>query len=214
MAEMTICNMGVEVGAKAAIMPADDVLRRWINQWSVARPFEAAEADAAASYHRVVEMDAGLLEPLVACPPMVNLVRPVRELSGKPVHQVVLGSCTNGRAEDFRSAARVLAGKKVAPGLRLILVPASQAVLTELLEDGTMKTLVQAGGIVFTPGCGPCGGYHGGLVGKKEVVVSTTNRNFTGRMGGQDSEIYLVSPLTAAASALSGTIADPREVIR
>jgi homoaconitate hydratase family protein len=211
---MTICNMGVEVGAKAAIMPADDVLRRWIDQGPAARPFEAAEADAAASYHRVVEMDAGLLEPLVACPPMVNLVRPVRELAGKPVHQVVLGSCTNGRAEDFRSAARVLAGKKVAPGLRLILIPASQTVLTELLEDGTMKTLVQSGGIVFTPGCGPCGGYHGGLLGKKEVVVSTTNRNFTGRMGGQDSEIYLVSPLTAAASALSGTITDPREVSR
>ncbi|MFZ5634288.1 MAG: 3-isopropylmalate dehydratase large subunit [Bacillota bacterium] len=211
---MTICNMGVEVGAKAAIMPPDDILLQWIKKRpGQHRVFEAAEADPGCSYSLVLEMDAGLLEPLAACPPMVNLVEPARRLKGKPVNQVVVGSCTNGRAGDFRAVAGVLAGRKVAPGVRLILVPASQAVLAELLADGTMKTLVQAGGQLIPPGCGPCAGYHGGLVGNKEVVVATTNRNFTGRMGSREAELYLASPLTAAAAALSGMITDPREVM-
>ncbi|SFG14785.1 3-isopropylmalate/(R)-2-methylmalate dehydratase large subunit [Desulfotomaculum arcticum] len=211
---MTICNMGVEVGAKAAIMPPDDKLLQWIDRRpGTARTFEAAGADPGCAYCEVLELDAGQLEPLVACPPMVNLAAPARELSGKPVSQVVLGSCTNGRAGDFHAAAALLAGKKVAPGVRLILVPASRQVLTELINDGTMEALVRAGGQLIPPGCGPCAGYHGGIVGKQEVVVATTNRNFIGRMGSQDAEIYLASPVTAAAAALTGMITDPREVL-
>lgn len=210
---LTICNMGIEVGAKAAIMPPDDILADWIKKRPGQRPFEAAEADPGCSYCMELELDAGLLEPLVACPPMVNLVAPARELKGKPVSQVVLGSCTNGRATDFRAAASLLSGRQAAPGVRLILVPASRAVLGELLTDGTMEALIRAGGQLIPPGCGPCAGYHGGLVGSKEVVVATTNRNFIGRMGSQDAEIYLASPLTAAAAALTGMITDPREVM-
>jgi len=209
---LTICNMGIEVGAKAALMPPDSVLDTWIAQRPKIRKYEPAEADKGAEYFKVYDLNADDLEPLVAYPPMVNQVVPVGQLQGKKVDQIVLGSCTNGRASDFREAAKLLAGKRVAKGVRLVLLPASKVVLEELLADGTMEALVRAGGMIITPGCGPCGGYHGGLVGSKEVVLATTNRNFTGRMGSQDSELYLASPLTAAAAALTGIMIDPREV--
>ncbi|MFZ5943242.1 MAG: aconitase/3-isopropylmalate dehydratase large subunit family protein [Bacillota bacterium] len=209
---LTICNMGIEAGAKAALMPPDSLLDTWLAKRPRIRNYEPAVADKGAEYFKEYELDADQLEPLVAYPPMVNQVVPVRQLQGKKVDQVVLGSCTNGRSSDFREAAKFLAGKKVAKGVRLVLLPASKTVLEELLADGTMEALVRAGGMIITPGCGPCGGYHGGLVGAKEVVLATTNRNFTGRMGSQDSELYLASPLTAAAAALTGAMIDPREV--
>ncbi|MFZ7104701.1 MAG: aconitase/3-isopropylmalate dehydratase large subunit family protein [Peptococcaceae bacterium] len=211
---LTISNMGIEVGAKAALMPPDNILDTWIAHRPRIRSCQPAAADKGAEYFQEYELNADELEPLIAYPPMVNQVVPVRQFNGKKIDQVVLGSCTNGRASDFREAAKLLAGQKVAPGVRLVLLPASKAVLEDLLADGTMESLVRAGGMIITPGCGPCGGYHGGLVGNKEVVLATTNRNFTGRMGSQDSELYLASPLTAAAAALTGIITDPREVCR
>ena len=166
--------------------------------------------------HIAKEMDFNLteLEPQVACPHQVDNVRPVSEVAGRTIDQAVIGSCTNGRLEDLMTAEAVLRGKKVCDSVRLIIVPASREVYLDAADKGILSSLVRSGAIVTNPGCGPCLGAHQGILAPGETCISTTNRNFRGRMGSPDSEVYLASPSTVAASALAGKIADPREVRR
>ena len=200
----TLSCMTTELGAKAGIVPPTG---------EVAERFSVPEwlgVDADAVYERTVTVDLGQLEPLVAVSPRVDDVRPAAELEDVAVDMVFIGTCTNGRLEDFHAAAEVLRGRKVADGMRLLLVPASSQVLEAMVADGTLATLLEAGGTIGTPGCGPCIGRHMGVLGEGEVAFSTANRNFRGRMGSPESDIYLGSPATAAATAIAGHITDPR----
>ncbi|MBI5876911.1 MAG: homoaconitate hydratase family protein [Chloroflexi bacterium] len=168
--------------------------------------------DAEASYVATHHMDANVIEPLVACPHTVDNVKPLSQVRGTRVQQAFLGTCTNGRVEDLAAAAEVVKGKHVAPGTRLVVIPASSEIMVEALRLGYVQTLVEAGAMIGTPGCGPCMGNHFGVPAPNEVTISSANRNFRGRMGTRDSEIYLASPAVVAASAIAGCIADPREV--
>jgi 3-isopropylmalate/(R)-2-methylmalate dehydratase large subunit len=208
---MTMSNMAVELGAKFGFFGADGEAIRYLEGCtrSTVEPFAA---DEGASYLSTHEIALGDVEPLVACPHSVGNVKPAKELHGKAVQQAVLGSCTNGRLEDLQAAAGILAGRSVAPSTRLYVYPASRRVYLEAIRDGVIETLAQAGAIVCNPGCGPCFGAHLGLLGPGEAAISSTNRNFRGRMGSAEGEIYLASPHTVAASALRGSITDPREV--
>ena len=200
----TLSCMTTELGAKAGIVPPTG---------EVAERFSVPEwlgVDADAVYERTVTVDLGQLEPLVAISPRVDDVRPAAELEDVAVDMVFIGTCTNGRLEDFHAAAEILRGRKVADGMRLLLVPASSQVLEAMVADGTLATLLEAGGTIGTPGCGPCIGRHMGVLGEGEVAFSTANRNFRGRMGSPESDIYLGSPATAAATAIAGHITDPR----
>jgi len=171
-------------------------------------------SDPDAQYAKTLEFDVSSLEPQVACPHAVDNVKPVSEVEGTPVDQVFLGSCTNGRIEDLRLAAKILEGKVVKRGLRMIVTPASRRVYLQALREGLIETFVKAGCAVCNPGCGPCVGAHQGVLAPGEVCLSTSNRNFKGRMGCTDAEIYLASPATAAATAITGRITDPRSVVR
>jgi homoaconitase/3-isopropylmalate dehydratase large subunit len=153
------------------------------------------------------------LEPLVACPHDVDRVRPLREVAGTPIDYAFLGTCTNGRLEDIAAAVEVLRGRRVAPGVRFLVIPASQVVLQEAIRRGYVATLLEAGAIIGVPGCGPCMGNHMGIPAPGEVVIATMNRNYRGRMGPRDASIYLASPAVVAASAVTGVITDPREVV-
>ncbi len=205
---MTVSNMVVEAGAKAGIFPADEVLLSWLGDG--AKPLHP---DPGAEYVDEVVIDLSSLEPMVAEPPNVDRVRPVTDLEGIEVNQVFIGSCTNGRYEDFVIAARILRGRRVKEGVRCIAVPASRRVYMRLLAEGVVEELVRAGCFVAHSTCGPCIGAHLGILDAGEVAVSTSNRNFPGRMGHKDSRIYLASPATAAASAVEGVIADPRKYL-
>jgi len=205
---MTLCNMAIEMGAKTGIVPPDGKTFGFLKNRE-AEPFDPVYADPDASYVQEVTYDAGDIEPQVACPHQVDNVKPVGELEGTKVDQVFIGTCTNGRLEDLEVAAGILKGKKVA--VRTIVIPASRSTLLAAIENGTMQTLLKAGVTISTPGCGPCLGAHQGVLGEGEVCVSTANRNFRGRMG-KGGFIYLASPATAAVSALSGEITDPRTV--
>ncbi|MEW5932013.1 MAG: aconitase/3-isopropylmalate dehydratase large subunit family protein [Bacillota bacterium] len=205
---VTVANMGVEAGAKAAIWEANP-LPRSLGGGHVGQ----VVPDPGARYEREIAVDLDRLVPYVAVGDRVDAIRPVSEVAGTPVQQVVIGSCTNGRASDFRMAATILRGRRVHPGVRLLLYPASRQVMAEITADGTAHVLISAGGSFFTPGCGPCAGYHGGIPGDGEVVLSTTNRNFKGRMGNPLASVVLASPATSAASAVAGCIADPREFL-
>ena len=210
---MTISNMAVEMGAKVGLFPSDSVTVEWFKaQHGVEVP--RLEPDPGASYGDEYTLELAKLEPMVAAPPNVDNVKPVTELEGVEVDQVFIGSCTNGRYEDFVAAARILKNRKVAPGVRCIAIPASKKVYRMLLRRGVIDTLVEAGCFVAFGTCGPCIGAHLGLLARGEVAVSTTNRNFTGRMGDKESKIYLASPATAAAAAVEGRITDPRPLIR
>lgn len=205
----TLANMGAEAGAKAAVVEADKMALRYLA--SVGRgPAALVKAGGEAEYEKVVEVDVEELTPLVAVPPRVDDVKPVEEVSGTPIDQAFLGSCTNGRLEDLEVAAAVLEGRKVKGGVRFIVTPASRAVYEEALREGVLEVLVEAGAIVTNPTCGACVGAHLGLLGPGEVCVSSSNRNFVGRMGARDSKVYLASPATVAASAVEGAITDPR----
>jgi homoaconitate hydratase family protein len=207
-----IANMGVEMGAKIAVFPFDAATEKYLSAAGVQRSaYEPVWADAGAMYRAEHTYDMGTIGPVVALPHAVDKVKPVGEVVGTEFQQALLGTCTNGRASDLRAAAAILAGKKVHPGVRLLVLPASRAIMEEVLADGTLEKLVRAGGVVLPPGCGPCLGAHQGILAPGERCLSTSNRNFKGRMGCKDAEIYLASPETVAASALTGRITDPRK---
>lgn len=212
-ARFTIANMAIEMGAKAGLMEADEKTFAWLRRFTN-REFTPVTADEDAVYAEVREYDVSKLEPQVAKPHQVDHVAPLSEVVGKPVHQAVLGTCTNGRLEDLRIAAGILAGRKIHPGLRLIVAPASRRVLLDAMAEGIIQTLVEAGAALVTAGCGPCVGTHNGIPSDGETVISTANRNFKGRMGNSNAEIYLASPATVAASAITGKFTDPREFIK
>lgn len=206
----TIANMAVEAGAKNGIFPFDDVVESYV-QGRAPRPYQVFEADTDARYTDVFEVDLSSLEPTVALPFLPSNVHSISEVKGIPLDQVVIGSCTNGRIEDLRQAAQLLRGRKVARGIRVIVIPATPTVMRQALSEGLLEVFLDAGAAVSTPTCGPCLGGYMGILGKGERAVSTTNRNFVGRMGHTESEVILASPAVAAASALAGCLADPRE---
>ncbi|MEO0137811.1 MAG: 3-isopropylmalate dehydratase large subunit [candidate division WOR-3 bacterium] len=210
----TLANMAVEAGAKTGLIASDKVTREYLKKMGRLKDWRPIVPDKDANYEKVIEIDASKLEPQVACPHTVDNTKPVKELKGTKVHQVFIGTCTNGRIEDLKIAANILRGKKVAPGVRLIVVPASRMIFLEALKLGLLEIFVRAGGIILGPGCGPCVGVHEGILGDGEVCLSTANRNFKGRMGNPEGLIYLASPATAAYSAIKGVISDPREVLK
>ncbi|MGA9116268.1 MAG: 3-isopropylmalate dehydratase large subunit [Bacteroidota bacterium] len=209
---LVLCNMSVEAGATSGIVAADAETFRYLREEAgVPRPPSPVVSDVDAQFERVLDVDIGALEPQLACPHTVDNVHPVGKAAGTRVHQIVIGSCTNGRLDDLEAAARILRGKRVATGVRMLVFPASGRIYRHALEKGYVADLVGAGAVVMNPGCGPCLGVHEGALGDGEVALSTTNRNFKGRMGNPASEVYLCSPAVAAASALTGVITDPRE---
>ena len=207
----TICNMAIEAGAKNGIFPVDEKTMAYI-QGRVDREVTVFEADPDAVYEREIEIDLSALKPTVACPHLPENTKTINELGHIEVQQSVIGSCTNGRIDDMRAAAAILKGRKVHPSVRTIVIPATQEVYLQCIEEGLTKIFIQAGAIVSTPTCGPCLGGHMGILAHGERSVSTTNRNFVGRMGHITSEIYLASPAVAAASAVAGSICAPDEL--
>ncbi|MCD6411154.1 MAG: 3-isopropylmalate dehydratase large subunit [Thermoplasmata archaeon] len=210
---MSISNQAMEAGAKVAIVPFDKKTEEFLKN-RVKGKMEPVYADEDASYEDVLEFEVSDLEPQVACPHKVDNVKNIREVTGIPIDQAVLGSCTNGRLEDLAIAARILEGKKIQDRVRMIVIPASREVYIEAIRKGYIETFLKAGATIINPGCGPCLGAHQGVLASGERAISSTNRNFKGRMGSPDSEVYLASPATVAASALKGEIADPREVLK
>ena len=208
---LCICNMAIEAGAKNGIFPVDETCEAYLRGRSQ-RPWVKYEADTDAEYERTVVIDLDTLEPTVSYPHLPENTHPAKEGSGIAIDQVVIGSCTNGRIEDMEAAYHILKGRHIAKGVRGIIIPATMAVYKECLLRGYTEAFIDAGCIVSTPTCGPCLGGYMGILADHERCVSTTNRNFVGRMGHVTSEIYLASPATAAASALTGRITDPREV--
>ncbi|MEN6561838.1 MAG: 3-isopropylmalate dehydratase large subunit [Acidobacteriota bacterium] len=209
-ARLTLANMSAEMGAKNGYFAPDDKALKWL-EGRARQPFTALSSDPDARYESVLAVDLGALEPQVACPHTVDNVKPVAAVAGKPVNQVLIGTCTNGRLEDLEAAAAILRGRKVHPAVRALVLPASWQVYREALASGALSALVEAGCVILNSGCGPCLGAHEGLMAAGEACLSTSNRNFRGRMGNRDSEIYLASPATAAATAVTGRITDPRE---
>jgi 3-isopropylmalate/(R)-2-methylmalate dehydratase large subunit len=209
-ARLTLANMSAEMGAKNGYFLPDETVFRWL-RGRARSSFEAVFSDPDAAYESVLEYDLSALEPQIACPHTVDNVKPVREVAGTPVQQVLIGTCTNGRLEDLEEAGRILKGRKVPTGVRVLVIPASWEVYREALKSGALAVLAEAGCVILNSGCGPCLGAHEGLLAAGETCVSTSNRNFQGRMGHRDSKIYLASPATAAASAVEGKIADPRK---
>ena len=207
----TIANMAIEAGAKNGILPVDEKTIAYITG-RVNRPWTAYEADPDAEYERVVEIDLSTLESTVALPHLPSNTRTVREVAGMHIDQVVIGSCTNGRISDLRVAAQILKGRRVADGVRCIVIPATQDIYMQCLTEGLTQTFIEAGCAVSTPTCGPCLGGHMGCMCEGERAVTTTNRNFVGRMGHVRSEVVLASPAVAAASAVKGCIASPEEL--
>jgi len=207
----TMANMAIEAGAKVGIFAVDDRTREYVRD-RARRPYKACESDHDAEYQRVVEYDVSGLEPQVACPHSPANTKPVSQVAGVEIDQAVIGSCTNGRLEDLRIAAQVLRGKQVHPRVRCIVVPGSQSVYLEALREGLVEVFIDSGAVVSTPTCGPCLGGYMGVLAAGERCVSTTNRNYTGRMGSPESEVYLSNPAVAAASAVTGRIASPVEV--
>jgi 3-isopropylmalate/(R)-2-methylmalate dehydratase large subunit len=213
---MVLANLAMEMGAKVAFTPVDGELIDYLGERTGRRiPISASvEPDVDAQYEKVIEIDADAIsEPQVACPHAVDQVLPLSELGNIPVNQAVIGSCTNGRLEDLEVAARLLAGRRVHPRTRLLIIPASQQILLEAIRLGYIQKLLSAGAILNPPGCGPCVGVHQGILAAGEVCISSTNRNFVGRMGSKDSRVYLASPAVVAASAVAGRIAHPEEIL-
>jgi len=209
---LVLCNMSVEAGATAGIVPGDAETVRYLREEvGVTDPLDLVTSDPDAVYEKTVSVDVSKLEPLVACPHTVDNVKPVSAVAGKPVQQVVIGSCTNGRLDDLAEAAAIVRGKHVAAGTRMLVFPASGKIWAEALRLGYLSDFMAAGAVVMNAGCGPCLGVHEGALGDGETAISTTNRNFKGRMGNPGAEVYLSSPAVAAASALTGVITDPRK---
>ena len=208
---LCIANMSIEAGAKNGIFPVDDITRKYMDG-RVNRPYTAYEADPDAEYVRTIEIDLSQIEPTVAFPHLPENARPISQVGDVTIDQVVIGSCTNGRLEDLRQAAAVLKGRKVAAGVRCIVIPATQQITLDAMAEGLIQTFIEAGCAVSTPTCGPCLGGHMGVLSDGERAISTTNRNFVGRMGPVSSEIILANPAVAAASAVAGCVADPRKL--
>ena len=207
---LCICNMAIEAGAKNGIFPVDDRTLEYLKGRSEREPV-IYTADEDAPYEKTIEMDLSKIEPTVACPHLPENTRPAKELGDIRIDQVVIGSCTNGRMEDMEAAYRILNGKTVAKGVRCIIIPATMAIYRECIQRGYTTAFIDAGAVVSTPTCGPCLGGYMGILAEGERCVATTNRNFVGRMGHVKSEVYLASPATAAASALTGCITEPKE---
>jgi 3-isopropylmalate/(R)-2-methylmalate dehydratase large subunit len=210
---LTMANMAIEAGAKNGIFQADRVTEEYL-QGRANRPYRIFQSDRDAIYVDVRDYDVSRIEPQVAFPHLPSNTKPISQVGDVPIDQVVLGSCTNGRIEDLRVAAQVLRGKKVAPYVRLIVIPATQEVYRQAMREGLFDIFLDAKAVISTPTCGPCCGGHMGVLAKGERAVSTTNRNFIGRMGHPESEVYLSNPAVAAASAVKGRIAAPEEVVR
>ena len=208
---MTMCNMAVEMGAKAGIVVADEKTRAYL-KGRAEGDLGSVKSDPDAEYKAVYDFEVMDLEPQVACPEKVDNVKPVGEIEGTPVNQVFIGSCTNGRLEDLEAAAPILKGKHVHPDVRLLVVPASHEVYVDALDTGLIRTFAEAGGLICNPSCGACFGGHIGILAAGEVCLSTSNRNFRGRQGSPEAEVYLASPATAAATAVAGVITDPRKM--
>ena len=208
----TIANMAIEAGGKNGIFPVDDLTREYMKEHSK-RPFTEYEADSDAEYDEEYTIDLSTLKSTVSFPHLPDNTRTIDEVGDVKIDQVVIGSCTNGRMDDLRIAAKILEGKKVADGIRVIVIPATQKIYLQAMEEGLLKTFIEAGAIVSTPTCGPCLGGYMGVLAEGERCVSTTNRNFVGRMGHVDSEVYLASPAVAAASAITGKISGPKDVM-
>ncbi|HID95025.1 MAG TPA: 3-isopropylmalate dehydratase large subunit [Candidatus Latescibacteria bacterium] len=211
-ARMTITNMAVEAGAKSGIVPADDRTIEYVRA-RTDRDFQIFHSDQDAEYAQIVEIDVSDLEPIVAFPHLPSNGHPISEIEEIKIDQAYLGSCTNGRIEDLRVAARILKGRRVAPGVRMIVVPATTRVWRQALQEGLLEVFSEAGCAISTPTCGACLGGYMGILAEGERCISSTNRNFVGRMGHPESEVYLASPATVAASAIKGTITDPREFL-
>lgn len=209
---LTIANMAIEAGAKNGIFPVDAVTRAYI-EGRVTKAYEEIHADADANYAEVVTIDLNQLTPVVALPHLPENVRKIADVAETNIDQVIIGSCTNGRIEDLEQAAKIMAGRTVHPSVRAIIIPGSQSVYLEAMHRGFIETFIKAGAVVSTPTCGPCLGGHMGILAAGERAVATTNRNFRGRMGHVDSEVYLAGPYVAAASAVLGRIAAPEEVL-
>ena len=207
---LCICNMAIEAGAKNGIFPVDDRTLEYLKGRSEREPV-IYTADEDAPYEKTIEMDLSKIEPTVACPHLPENTRPAKGLGDIRIDQVVIGSCTNGRMEDMEAAYRILNGKTVAKGVRCIIIPATMAIYRECIQRGYTTAFIDAGAVVSTPTCGPCLGGYMGILAEGERCVATTNRNFVGRMGHVKSEVYLASPATAAASALTGYITEPKE---
>lgn len=208
---MVLSNMSTEMGAKAGVVFPDERTAEWLSS-RTRKPWKAVLSDRSAEVWEEITYDLSSLEPQVSRPHRVDDVVSVSEVEGTPIDQALIGSCTNGRLEDLVAARDLLRGRKVKEGIRLIVAPASREVYLEASESGVLSDLVRSGGVVLNPGCGPCLGAHEGLLAPGERCISTTNRNFRGRMGSPEAEVYLASPATVAASALRGEIADPREI--
>jgi 3-isopropylmalate/(R)-2-methylmalate dehydratase large subunit len=210
---LTMANMAVEAGAKSGIFQPDRVTEDYL-QNKTSRPYRTFQSDSDAIYTEVRDYDVSQIEPQVAFPYLPSNIKPISEIGDIPIDQVVIGSCTNGRIEDLRAAAHVLQSNKVAPYVRLIIIPATQGVYRQAMREGLLEIFLDANAAISTPTCGPCVGGHMGVLAKGERAISTTNRNFVGRMGHPESEVYLANPAVAAASAVKGRIANPEEVAK
>ncbi|MBZ4687571.1 MAG: 3-isopropylmalate/(R)-2-methylmalate dehydratase large subunit [Clostridia bacterium] len=207
----TMCNMAIEAGGKTAFIAPDDITLEYVSE-RAQRDYQIEISDKDAQYAETIEIDVSELEPLVACPPSPANVQPISKIDNIKIDQVVIGSCTNGRLEDLRIAAEILKGRKIHPNVRMLVFPGTQQIYREALKEGIIDIFVEAGAAFSTPTCGPCLGGHMGLLAEGERAVSTTNRNFVGRMGHPNSEVFLTNPALAAASGILGRIASPEEV--
>jgi 3-isopropylmalate/(R)-2-methylmalate dehydratase large subunit len=207
---MTVCNMAVEMGAKNGIVESDETTRKFLEGRIPKDAFQVLKSDADAEYEKTIDIDVSKLEPQVAIPSSVDNVKPVSQVCDVPVNQAFIGSCTNGRIEDLREAAQILKGKKVKQGVRTLVIPASQEVYSQALKEGLLDIFTASGALVCGATCGPCLGGHIGLLASGEICISTSNRNFVGRMGSPEANVYLSSAATVAASALTGKITNPR----
>lgn len=211
----TIANMGVEMGAKNAVFPVDDVTIQYLRSIGISKSkYTSINPDDDATYDRELTYNLTMIGPVIAVPHSVDKVKPIKEVEGIEIQQCLLGTCTNGRLSDFQIAAKILKGKTVHPNVRLLILPASRKIYLDALKEGLIKTFIEAGGTVLPPGCGPCLGAHQGVLAPGERCLSTSNRNFKGRMGCNEAEIYLASPATVAMSAVHGKITDPRKEVR
>ena len=211
----TIANMGVEMGAKNAVFPADEVTIKYLKSNGISKSkYTSINPDNNATYDQELTYNLTKIGPVIAVPHGVDKVKPIKEIEGIEIQQCIIGTCTNGRLSDFQIAAKILKGKTVHPNVRLLILPASRRIYLDALKEGLIKTFIEAGGTILPPGCGPCLGAHQGVLAPGERCLSTSNRNFKGRMGCNEAEIYLASPATVAISAIQGRITDPRKEVR